>query len=224
MEDYREDYWKLAEVEDRFNNLQGGLRALASTWTLAAFAGLAVLFQVAEKVAWLVPPSVLAWLVCVLAVFGLGLLWLMDQFVYQRLLAAPFFSALVLEEAHADLPPVRALMLAGSSGGMSRYLRLFYFLPIALFCLLSIGVVVGGFQNGGTVSTSLQIGLIAGSLIIIVAALGLYKLSSSVGTRALAKGLGFDSAHRAVDPSRLAHTVQAALAHAETSHSTVVPK
>ena len=222
MENYREDYWKLAEVEDRFNNIQGGLRTLASTWTLAAFAGLAVLLQVAEKVAWVLPPPVLAWLVCVLAVFGLGLLWLMDQFVYQRLLAAPFISALLLEEAHSDLPPMRALMLSGSSGGMSKYLRFFYFLPMALFCLLSIAVVLGASKTGRSISASLQVGLIVGSLMISVAALVLRKLSSSVGTRALARDLGLESVHHAVDSARLLQTVKAAIPDTGMSHPKAV--
>lgn len=220
METYREDYWKLAEVEDRFNKLQGGLRALASTWTLAAFAGLAVLLQVPEKTTWLAPPAFLAWFVCILAVVGLALLWIMDQFVYQRLLAAPFLSALLLEEAHSDLPPIRALMLSGSSGGMSRYLKLFYFIPIALFCLLSVAAVAAPdratYLNAEPMSGVLRVALALGSVVTVVTIMLMYRLSGKVGARALAKGLGLDSITSAVDPGRLVHAVAAAIRTIET--------
>ena len=38
-------------------------------------------------------------------------------------------SGLLLEQRNADLPAGRLLMLAGSSGGMSRHLKLFYSRP-----------------------------------------------------------------------------------------------
>lgn len=142
MASHREDFWNLADLKDRFNQLQGPLRTLASTWTLAAFAGLAVLSQVAEKTIWLAPPAFLAWLISVLSAFGLALLWVMDRFVYQRLLDAAFVSGLLLERRHPDLPPVRSLMLAASSGGMSKYLKLFYFAPIAVFWALGLIVII----------------------------------------------------------------------------------
>ena len=33
--DKRDEYWKFADVEDRFNSIQAGIRKRASTWLLA---------------------------------------------------------------------------------------------------------------------------------------------------------------------------------------------
>ena len=212
MEPYREDYWKLAEIEDRFNQLQGALRTLASTWTLAAFAGLAVLLQVAEKATWLAPPAFLAWLVSTLSVFGLALLWVMDQFVYQRLLAAAFVSSLLIEQRHADLPPVKSLMLAGSSGGMSKYLKLFYFAPMAVFCLIGVGGLVadatGTLSNVKTIPDAMRLVLWGGSAVTAAALLFLYGLSAKVGARALASSLGLNSLNGAVQHERVTQTIR----------------
>jgi hypothetical protein len=213
VETYREDYWKLAEIEDRFNQLQGALRALASTWTLAAFAGLAVLSQVAEKSTWLAPPAFLAWRISILSVFGLALLWVMDQFVYQRLLGATFVSGLLLEQRHADLPAVRSLMLAGSSGGMSKYLRLFYFAPMAMFLALGFLVVIadltGALSSAKAISDELRLALLLGSAITAAVLLVLYRLSAKVGARALAASLSLDAITDAVQHDHLLRTIQA---------------
>jgi hypothetical protein len=213
VEPYREDYWKLAEIEDRFNQLQGALRTLASTWTLAAFAGLAVLSQVTDKTTWLAPPAFLAWLISVLSTFGLALLWVMDQFVYQRLLGAAFMSGLLLEQRHADLPAIRSLMLAGSSGGMAKHLKLFYFAPMAVF--LGLGLLAVLTDTASALSTakpipiSLRVLLLLGSVVTAAVLLVFYRLSAKVGTRALARSLDIDSLIDAVQHDRLLRTIRA---------------
>ena len=47
---------RLAEGERHFNIIQAGLRAVASTWTLAAFAGIAVLLRQTTEFTWLLSP------------------------------------------------------------------------------------------------------------------------------------------------------------------------
>jgi hypothetical protein len=213
VESYREDYWKLTGIEDRFNQLQGSLRTLASTWTLAAFAGLAVLSQVAEKTTWLAPPAFLAWLISALSVFGLALLWVMDQFVYQRLLAAAFLSGLLLEQRHADLPATRSLMLVSSPGGMSKYLKLFYFAPMAVFFGLGLVAVLtdaaGALSSAKAIPAELRPVLLLGSAVAARVVFALYRLSAKVGSRALAVSFGLNSVSDAVQHERLLSTIRA---------------
>jgi hypothetical protein len=213
VEPYREDYWKLAEIEDRYNHLQGALRTLASTWTLAAFAGLAILTQVAEKTTWLAPPALLGWLISVLSVFGLALLWVMDQFVYQRLLEAAFISGILLEQRHADLPAIRCLMLAGSSDGMSKYLKLFYFAPMAVFFGLGlVGVLAdaaGALSTAKAIPVELRLLLLLGSAATACVLLILYRLSARVGARTIVRSVGLDSVTGALEHDCLLRTIRA---------------
>jgi len=222
VEPYREDYWKLAAVEDRFSQLQGALRTLASTWTLAALAGLAVLSQVAEKTTWLTPPAFLAWVISILSVLGLALLWVMDQFVYQRLLGAAFVSALLLEQRHADLPALRSLMLAGSSGGMSKYLKLFYFAPMVTFLGLGLGVILAdatGVLSGAKAMPRMLFGaLLLCSVVAAFILLLLHRVSARVGTRALARSLGIDALANAAEHQRLVNRVRTSC---QPLHSTI---
>ena len=51
-------YWKFAESEKHFNNIQSGIRNLASGWILAAFAAIALLLKTEKDVTWLVSPAV----------------------------------------------------------------------------------------------------------------------------------------------------------------------
>jgi len=188
-EHYREDYWKLAEIENGFNQVQGTVRTLASTWTLATFAGLAVLSK-AEAVNWLAPPAFLAWLVCMLAVFGLALLWIMDQYVYQRLLEAPFLYGLVMEQKHTDLPAIRSAMFIREGRGMSMLLKSYYFAPMCLFMCLGVAVLVIDathlLEGGRYINVYLYPVLLAATAGMGYGMWRLYLLSQQVGTTKLA--------------------------------------
>jgi hypothetical protein len=100
---------RLAENERHFHTIQAGVRGLSSTWTLAAFASIAVLLKQEEKVQWLLSPFALVILVCLMANIGLSILWIIDQPVCQRLFNTNYIAGLRLEQRYSVIPPVRAI-------------------------------------------------------------------------------------------------------------------
>jgi hypothetical protein len=74
-----------------------------------------------------------------MGVIGLTLLWVLDQFVYQRLLGAQFLVGLRMEQLNPALPPTRALMVRAFRGGASRAMLIFYLVPVALFTIVTVG-------------------------------------------------------------------------------------
>lgn len=136
--DPHEDYWKIGEMEQRFNSTQSGVRTLASTWMLAAFGAIAVLIRTEQGVTWLLHGQLLIVIVSTMASVGLFTLWIVDQMVYQRLLNSAFLVGLKLEHDISTIPPIRAVMIYAAEGvGMSGWLRLFYFVPMVAFFALS---------------------------------------------------------------------------------------
>ena len=139
--DIHTEYWKLCGVEERFNTTQSTVRALASTWLLAAFGAIAVLVRTDESVTWLFPTPVLVVLVVTMASVGLFTLWIVDQIVYQRLLNAVALMGLKMEHDNPELPPMRALMMDSAEGiGMARWLRMFYVIPMITFLLITVAM------------------------------------------------------------------------------------
>lgn len=139
----QEEYWKLVESERHFNSIQAGIRNRASTWILAAFAAIAVLIQVSEQVTWLVPSTILIGMVSLMATVGLLLLWINDQVVYQKLLGSVFMIGLKWEYDNPEMPPIRMLMMYSSEGkGMSRWMTLYYTIPMVAFLAISIFVTL----------------------------------------------------------------------------------
>lgn len=142
MEKY-EVYWKLAESEQHFNELQAGIRNRASTWLLAAFTAIALLIKTGAGTTWLVPSSLLIGLVCLMGSIGLLVLWINDQMVYHRLLNSVFLVGLKMEYDNPGLPPVKALMMHSAEGkGMHRWLSYYYLIPILFFILVSLSVAI----------------------------------------------------------------------------------
>jgi len=189
---YRTDYWKLSEMVAGFNGIQARTRQMASAWMLAAFSGVAVLLRQSPENTWLVSPFVLVFVVCILAIVGLVVLWMIDQFVYQRLLNAAFLAALKLESDHAELPAVRTMMLKGS-GGMSKYLRVYYFAPIAVFLVTAI-LAATFHRAGGGLPALLTVQATARLMVLVTVAasamvLWILTLSRKVGTRSLVREL-----------------------------------
>ena len=147
----QEQYWKLVESEQHFNTIQAGIRNRASTWILAAFAAIALLIQVSKEVTWLVPSAALIGLICLMATVGLLLLWINDQIVYQKLLGSVFMVGLKWEYDNPDMPPIRTMMMYASEGkGMSRWMTLYYTIPMAVFLAISILVTVLREQIGAS--------------------------------------------------------------------------
>lgn len=124
----------ISDLENRFNSSQDRVRAIAATWILAAAAGVGTVLTATESTRWIVPSSVLANLACVLACIGLMSLWILDQVVYQQLLASVFLVGVKHEKDHPEVPPVRSMMLVAARGkGMSGILGFFYLIPMLVF-------------------------------------------------------------------------------------------
>lgn len=140
MEQDHDNYWKLEDSEKHFNNIQAGIRGLASAWLLSAIGAIAFLVQKYSQEAWWIQPELIVLIICAMASLGLLVLWIIDQLVYHRLLNSFFLVGLKYEYDHPDVPPVHATMiLSADSRGMSRYLRLYYLIPI--LTLGAIGLV-----------------------------------------------------------------------------------
>jgi hypothetical protein len=98
-------YTELGLIERHFNSLQSGYRALASTWLLAAFAGIG--FVLSTKLTLLIPSGLIIAGIGIGASIGIYLLWILDLLVNQRLLDAAFIEARNLETRHKWLPQYR---------------------------------------------------------------------------------------------------------------------
>lgn len=132
------DYPTIVSYEHHFNDLQAGLRQLASVWLMAAMGAIAWMIQ--EK---LDTPAMdvrlLMAIVCTLGNAGLLIIWILDQLVYHRLLNAVFLLGLRMEYLDPQLPPIRSLMMLFSrKRGMSRYLRLFYLVPMGALAVVAL--------------------------------------------------------------------------------------
>jgi len=126
--DEREQVWNIYQelglIERHFNSLQTNCRALASTWLLAAFAGIGIVISKEISVGFS-KELIIAGLSLGGAV-GLSLLWILDLLFYQRLLDAAYIEARNLELAHAWLPQVRNNMRKLLGGRGLSMVLLFY--------------------------------------------------------------------------------------------------
>lgn len=140
-----ECYWKLSEMEERFNSSAAGVRTLASGWLLAAIGALGWLLDPGKPRSWVVPLGLLLVAVCVLGVAGFATLWVLDQLVFHRLLNSVFLVGLKMESGEPSLPPIRALMMKTVEGrGTHRWELFFYLGPLLVFVALSAIVVTTG--------------------------------------------------------------------------------
>ena len=132
---------RLAENERHFHTIQAGIRGLSSTWTLAAFASIAILLKQEKEVAWLFSPFALVILISLMANFGLSVLWIMDQLVYQRLFNANYIAGLRLEKQFSVIPPVRAIQALSTRGrSIASWVKFFYvgpMVPLAVVALVA---------------------------------------------------------------------------------------
>jgi hypothetical protein len=125
---------RLAENERHFHTIQAGVRGLASTWVLAAFAGIAALLQQSKDVTWLFRPFALVIVICLMANIGLSVLWIIDQLVYQRLFNTNYIAGLRLEQQFSFIPPVRAIQaLTTRRRSIASWVKFFYVGPILVF-------------------------------------------------------------------------------------------
>jgi hypothetical protein len=130
---------RLAENERHFHTIQAGVRGLASTWTLAAFASIAIVLKQQKDVTWLFPPFALVILICLMVNIGLSVLWIIDQMVYQRLSNANYIAGLRLEQQFSFIPPVRAIQrISAREMSIASWIKFFYIGPILAFAVIAL--------------------------------------------------------------------------------------
>lgn len=135
---WEESYRSLASYEHHFNSLETELRKLASVWLLAALGAIAYLVR-QDVTGALLDAELLIAIVALMGNAGLLVLWILDQMVYHRLLNSVFLFGLRMEYVDRSLPPLRALMMLFSrKRGMSRFLRLFYLVPMCALGAVSL--------------------------------------------------------------------------------------
>jgi hypothetical protein len=140
-----ERYWKLSEMEERFNSSSGGIRGLASAWLLASLGSIGWIFNAYNAEIWPLPMGFLLIVVITLGSIGITTLWVMDQLVFFRLLNSVFLVGLKMEKDDQELPPIHSIMMKTQEGkGTHRWERFFYLAPISIYFLLSVSIVGAG--------------------------------------------------------------------------------
>jgi hypothetical protein len=170
METERELTWKAAAdlfaAERHFNQMQNHCRTLASTWLLAAFAGIGFLFK--ER-----PFSdthLAAALVALAAGGGIFLLWILDVKVWHRLLLANSLAGYRIERENTWLPKVR-LYISETKGRfpVRVHLSFFYSLAIVMLTLIAAAFLSRastlGYPWPVATTTFLAGGAVAGAMV-----------------------------------------------------------
>ena len=140
-----ERYWKLSEMEERFNSSSGGIRGLSSAWLLASLGAIGWIFSTYNAETWPLPMGFLVIVVTTLGSIGITTLWVMDQLVFFRLLNSVFLVGLKVEKDDCEIPPIRSVMMKAQEGlGTHRWERFFYMTPILIYLLLSVVIIIGG--------------------------------------------------------------------------------
>ncbi len=140
-----ERYWKLSEMEERFNASSGGIRGLSSAWLLASLGAIGWIFSTYNADAWPLPMGFLVVVVATLGSIGITTLWVMDQLVFFRLLNSVFLVGLKIEKDDCEIPPIRSVMMKAQEGlGTHRWERFFYMTPILIYILLTVVIIAGG--------------------------------------------------------------------------------
>ena len=199
----KEHYAASAAYEQHFNNLQVGIRGLASAWILATCAGIStLLLKETPESTWLLPAPVLIAIMCFMATVGLALLWVLDQFIYQKLLGSVFLVGLRMEQLNPSLPPTRALMVhAFDRQGASPILQGFYLIPAALFAVVTVvarGIVLT--TELTPTQRSVMLGLFLGEVVVILA---MFYARRRVRAQSQASALGDDFEELFTSSSRL---------------------
>jgi hypothetical protein len=166
-----ERYWKLSEMEERFNSSSGGIRGLASAWLLASLGAIGWLLSTYDPETWPLPMGFLIVVVATLGCIGITTLWVMDQLVFYRLLNSVFLVGLKIEKDDNEIPPIRSIMMKAQEGlGTHRWERFFYMTPVSIFVLFSAVITVSGsdaFFVGNTKYFELDTRYISGLLLLL---------------------------------------------------------
>ncbi len=133
--DYGEHFEELGTYERHLNNVQIAVRGFASSWVVAAGAGIgAVLLAKLDADAVFTKADLVAAIALVASV-GIFGLWLLDQYVYHRLLNGVFLAGLGIELSRPDALPLRMCMVQRTPRGASLATTFLYasFLVMLLF-------------------------------------------------------------------------------------------
>src|ERR1044071_4578566 len=149
---------RLAENERHFHTIQAGVRGLASTWTLAAFASIAIVLKQEKGVTWLFPPFALVILICLMVNIGLSVLWIIDQMVYQRLFNTNYIAGLRLEQQFSFIPPVRAIQrLSAGEMSIASWVKFSYIGPILAFAVTALVAASISMYSANTTNHSINL-------------------------------------------------------------------
>ncbi len=119
-----ERYWKLSEMEERYNSSSGGIRTLASAWILGSLGATGWLFSSYNPATWPLPLGFLIIIIMTLGNVGMITLWVMDQLVFHRLLTSVFLVGLKIEKDDQEIPSIRSMMMKTQEGlGTHRWER-----------------------------------------------------------------------------------------------------
>ena len=130
-----EKYKHVRVFETDYDRAQGEIRRAATLWVLAGFAAISFTFF-SPEVGTTIPRSLLGVLITWSSVFGVLLLWYVDQRVYQKLLHSAFVYGMYLEYIDAANPQIRTMMY-NSNFNVSTRLSYFYIIPaLAFFAVL----------------------------------------------------------------------------------------
>jgi hypothetical protein len=135
-------YCELGQIERSHSNTQTSYRTLASSWMLAAFAGIG--FMISSKdFSFDIPKEVFILAVALAGGIGLGLLWILDLMFYQRLLDAAFIEARRLETTYEWLPQPRNKTRALLRGkGLQIVIWYYIVLAEVMFLIFGAGLVL----------------------------------------------------------------------------------
>ena len=129
---------ELNDQEKHFNQLQSGYRTLASTWLLAAFAGVGfVLTSNNWQVG--IDRDLVAILISIAGAIGIYLVWFLDVPVCHELLVSSNIEGKQLEKDFSWIPQTR-LNYSKLSGKfhVRDYIAIFYCAGIFVLCFLAI--------------------------------------------------------------------------------------
>lgn len=166
-----DQYWKLSEMEERFNSSSAGIRTLASAWLLGAFGSIGWMFSVYDPDKWFLPLGFLIVIVLTFASIGFTTLWVMDQLVFHRLLNSVFLVGLKMEKDNPELPPIRSMMMKTLEGSGTFKWELFFYLgPIMLFMVITIFTLLHAYGANAALSGVL---FNSGQIVLSIMLLGL---------------------------------------------------
>jgi len=190
-----EQYQRIQVNTHHFNDIQAGIRKLASVWLLAAFGAIAYMVRGETMAIAMIDTKILISAVGLMGAIGLLVLLILDLVVYQRLIDAVFLLALRLEYQYRSLPPIRTLMMLYSrKKGMTRYMRLYYLVPISAFVVISLLSSIWYRYEAGTSAISAFIPLIITAVTITIPVVGVVMTGGKIKEyKEMARGFGDES-------------------------------